>query len=220
MRTFLSLAIFAITISASASSFEGTAQLDFSNVYGNTNVGIYEMKVGFTPKTSISESKLSFNIHQDDGYFTCNTSANFKIGTLNFSLKNLVTGESTFVNEVIIASVGKQFDGQVCDENILDLGGNQTLYALTGPKDAIVLNVKAPFDYKMVGVYLSPFNGYLNLKGNLMINGDKLLLNPSKLLTMDSILSTNSGHLTATYYVFAQKEATSLSLATGMVDLN
>lgn len=218
MKTFLTLALLAI--SASVSAFEQTATLDFSNLYGKTDAGVYEMKVTFTPKTTNSESTLSFNTHQDDGWFTCTTTASFEIGEMNFSLVNVKNGWTKNITRKISAGVSNQVDGTECDTSIEKLAGKQVVYSLIGLQEPIVLDVKAPFEYKSVGVYLAPFNGYLNLESDLTVVGNKLVLNPSELLTARSILPMNANNSSVTYYVYAVDGATTLSLGTGLIKFN
>lgn len=215
MKTFLASALLALSFNVSA--FEQSAILDFSKLYGKTNVGVYQMTAKFTQKTTKSESTLSFNVHQDDGYFTCNTTANFEIGQLEVTLKNIGNGKTYKVSNPVIAGVTKTVDGQECDTSIENLAGKQIVYSQIGPKTAILLDVAAPYDYEAVGVWLAPFNGYLNLESDLTVVGNKLVMDPSDLLTKRSILSTNTQNASVTYYVFAQKESTTLSLGNGLI---
>ncbi len=215
MKTFLASALIAMSLNTFA--FEQSAALDFSNLYGNTNAGVYEMTAKFTPKTTKSESTLSFSVRQDDGYFTCSTTANFEIGQMDLTLKNTLNGKTYKVSNPVFAGVSKTVDGQECDTSIENLAGIQSVYAQIAPKNAIALDVVAPFDYKSVAVWLAPFNGYLYLVSDLSIVGNKLVMDPSNLLTKESILSNNTQNASVTYYVFAQKEATQLSLGTGLI---
>lgn len=215
MKTILATALLSLSLNVMA--FEQRAILDFSNLYGNTNAGVYEMTAELTPKKTLSESALSYSTRQDDGQFSCTTTASFEIGEMNFTLKNIKDGKIINIKNQVFAGVSKTTDGYDCDSTIEDLAGEQVVYSQIGPKGPIALDVVAPFDYKSVGVYLAPFNGYLNLPVNVKIAGDKLVINPSKLLTEKLILDNNTQNSSVTYYVFAQKDATTLSLGTGLI---
>lgn len=214
MKKFLALAL--LSLSFNTQAFDQLAKLDFSNLYGNTNAGIYEMKVSFEPKKSISTSGLTFSTHRDDNDLYCVTTATFEVGTMNMSVVNVLNGWTTSVTKKVSASVSIQSEDETCETNIEKLAGKQALYASLS-LDAITLPVKAPFDYKTVGMYLAPFNGYLYLNSTVEVNGDKLVVNPSELLTEASIKTSNTNNASVTYYVFATKEATTLSLGTGLI---
>lgn len=215
MKTILSLAL--LLSSMTAFAFEQKATLDFTNLYGKTDAGLYEMTVVLNAKKTLSESTLSFKTVRDDQYLFCVTTATFDIGEMNFSLVEKRNGWSKNITTKVTAEISIQSEDETCETNLEKFAGNQSLYASLNLNQPIALDVKAPFDYKAVGAYLAPFNGYLYLNSNVEVKGNKLSLNPSKLLDAASILSTNSNNSSVTYYVFAQKEATTLSLGTGLI---
>ena len=215
MKTLLTMAT--LSMSFNIFALERSVTLDFSNLYGNTNAGIYEMKVNFIPKTTKSESTLDFHISNDDGYYSCTTSANFEIGKESLTLTNKNNGEVQKFETIIFGSVSSVVDGEDCDTSIDKLKGTQGLYSRVGFNKPFLLNVKAPFDYQAVGVYLEPFNGYLNIEADLSISGNKLVLDPSNLLTERSVMPLNDYNSSVTYYVYATKDTTTLSLGTGLI---
>ena len=215
MKTILSLAL--LVSSMTAFAFEQKATLDFTNLYGKTDAGLYEMTVNLNAKKTLSESVLTFSTHRDDNDLYCVTTATFEIGEMNFSLVEKRTGWVQNITKKVTATLSVQSADETCETDIEKFAGNQSLYATLGLNIDITLPVKAPFDYKRVGTYLAPFNGYLYLNTLVEVKGDKLSLNPSKLFDAASILSTNSNNSSVTYYVFAQKEATTLSLGTGLI---
>lgn len=215
MKMMLSIALLLASVSSFA--FEQKATLDFTNLYGNTNAGLYEMKANLTAKKSVSETTLSFGTHRDDNDLYCVTTAKFEIGEMNFTLTNKKDGWSKNITKKVFATISNQSSDESCETNLEAFSGNQVIYATLGLGEPIALPVKAPFDYDSVGVYLAPFNGYLYLNAQVAVKGEKLVINPSDLLTKGSILSTNTQNSSVTYYVFAQKEGTSLSLGTGLI---
>lgn len=215
MKTILALSLMLISLNISA--YEQKVSLDFTNLYGPTNAGLYEMKVNFIAKKTLSKSTLSFDTVRDDNDLYCVTTASFEVGVMDFSLTNVKTGWTKNISKTIIASISTQSDNETCETDIEKFTGNQRVYALLGLNEAILLPVKAPFDYETVEVYLAPFNGYLNLQTNIEVDGDKLVINPSELFTARSIQTTNAYNSSVTYFVYAQQEATTLSLGTGLI---
>ncbi|AUN98196.1 hypothetical protein C0V70_08775 [Bacteriovorax stolpii] len=215
MKTMLSLALLLTSISSFA--FEQKATLDFTNTYANTNAGLYEMTVNLSAKKTVSETTLSFSTHRDDNDLFCVTTANFEVGEMNFKLADKNTGWTKNITKKVFASITHQSDDETCETNLEKFAGSTNLYASLSLEGAIALPVKAPFDYTSVGVWLSPFNGYLYLNANVEVKGTKLSLDPSELLTSRSILSTNVDNKAVGYFVYASKEATTLSLAVGQV---
>lgn len=218
MKTILGL--LALTLSLNVSAYVRDAELDFSNVYGNTNVGEFLVKVEFSPKKTLSVSSLTNNTVRDDNDLYCVTNATFEIGEMNFFLVNKTTGWAKIMKKKITASVSSQSTTAECNNDINQFAGAQAVYATLGLNEAIALPVKKlPFDYESVGVHLAPFNGYLYLNANITVENNKLVLDPSNLLTKETIEATNTNNDTMSYFLFAKKEATTLSLAVGLVDL-
>ena len=215
MKSLIACALLMTTFNIFA--FERTTSLDLRNLYASTNAGEYIIKVEFTAKTSKSESTLSFSTRQDDGITYCTTSAYFDIGTMKFSMINKKTGETTNIVSPVVGSVYSTVESSECDTSIEKFQGKQIVYSQVGLKNPIALNTKAPFDYKSVEIYIQPFNGYLNVEADLVVSENKLILDPSELMTERSIMPRNSYNSTVTYYVYAQKEAETLSLGTGLV---
>lgn len=216
MKTFLGF--LALTLSLNVSAYVRDAELNFSNVYGNTNVGEFLVKVEFSPKKTLSVSSLTNNLVRDDNDLYCVTSANFEIGEMNFYLVNKTTGWAKVLKKKITASVSSQSETSECNNDINQFAGAQALYATLGINEAITLPTKAPFDYETVGVHLAPFNGYLYLNANVVVENNKLVVDPSNLLTKETIEATNTTNESVSYFLFARKESSTLSLAVGLAD--
>lgn len=215
MKTMLFIAGLFLNINVYA--FTQNATLDFTNLYANTNAGKYTMSVTLTPKTTKSFSGLTYSNHRDDNDIYCVTTAKFEVGQMLFTLKNVETGWTFQTARAVEASISFQSDSETCMTDISKFAGSQSLYAGLGLNQEITLPVKAPFDYQKVGTYLAPFNGYLYLNADLQVSEGQLAINPSKLLTEKSIEATNKNNALVTYYVFAAKEATTMSLGNGLI---
>lgn len=215
MKYLLALAAFTVTINVNA--FTQKAALDFTNLYGKTNAGLYEMSTTFTPKVTKSLSGLTYSTHRDDNDLFCVTTAKFEIGQMLFTLKDVKTGWTFTTAKTINASISIQSDDESCVTDLSKFTGNHSLYATLGLHESIALPVKAPFDYEKVAAYLSPFNGYLYLNADLQVADGQLTIDPSQMLTEKSILSQNKQNSSVTYYVFASKESTQLSLGNGLI---
>lgn len=214
MKTALFILGFIININVYA--FTQSTTLDFTNLYGNTNAGKYEMNVTFTPKVTQSVSSLSFSTHRDDNDLYCVTSAKFEVGQMLFTLKDVQSGWTFQTAKTLEGSVSYQSDSETCEKDLSKFSGNLSLYTSLSLQE-ITLPVKAPFDYVKVGTYLAPFNGYLYLNAEIKTSAGQLVIDPSKLLTEKNILSQNKQNASVTYYVFATKEATTLSLGNGLI---
>lgn len=215
MKKILFIASLFLNINVYA--FTQNATLDFTHLYNNTNAGKYEMSVTFSSKTTPSVSDLKFSTHRDDNDLYCVTEAQFEIGQMTFSLTNVKTGWNFTTSKAVLASVSHQSDDETCVTDVNFFAGRTTLWAAVGLNQAIELPVSAPVGYDRVATYLSPFNGYLNLNADLTAVNGKLVVNPSQLLTEKSITSQKTQNASVTYYVFASKENTSLSLGTGLI---
>jgi len=211
------LALAAFTVSINVNAFTQKAALDFTNLYGKTNAGLYEMSVTFTPKATKSFSSLTFSTQRDDNELFCVTTAKFEIGQMLFTLTDVKTGWTFTTAKTITAAISLQSENENCENDISKFTGSQNLYATLGLNEAILLPVKAPFGYQTVATYLSPFNGYLYLNTAIKSADTQLTIDPSQLLTEKSIASQNKQNSSVTYYVFATKETTTLSLGTGLI---
>lgn len=210
---------FFLIISLKSFAEDQTALLDFSHLYGNLDAGVYEMKASFVSKETPSKSSLSFHQNNEGDYSTCTTFANFEIGKVKIVLRNLKNAQSYETSKTIFASAAIGVEGEQCETSLEKFHGVQSIYALTGLEKPIELLVKAPKGYDSVSVFLSVFNGYLNLQGNLSIDENMLVLDPKDLLGEKSIMS-NAEHASVVYYVFAQNKTSTLSLGTGSSPLN
>lgn len=215
MKTMLFIAGLFLNINVYA--FTQNATLDFTNLYNNTNAGKYEMSVTFTSKSTPSVSDLKFSTHRDDNDLYCVTEAQFEIGQMTFSLTDVKTGWSFITSKAVLATASHQSENETCVTDVNFFADRKTLWASVGLNQAIELPVQAPKGYDRVATYLSPFNGYLTLAADLTAVNGKLVINPSQLLTAKSITSHNTQNASVTYYVFASKENTSLSLGTGLI---
>lgn len=215
MKTMLFIA--ALFLNVNVYAFTQNATLDFTDLYDSTNAGKYEMSVTFVSKTTPSVSALKFSTHRDDNDLYCVTEAQFEIGQMTFSLTDAKTGWSFILSKAVLATVSHQADDETCVTDANFFAGEKTLWAQVGLNQAIELPAAAPIGYDRVAAYLSPFNGYLNLAANLKVVNGQLVVNPSELLTAKSITSQNTQNASVTYYVFASKENTSLSVGTGLI---
>lgn len=215
MKTIVFIAGLFLNINVYA--FTQNATLDFTNLYANTNAGKYDMSASFTAKTTKSNSALTFSTHRDDNDLYCVTSAKFEVGQMLFTLKDATTGWTFTTARTISAVISYQADSEVCETDISKFLGKQTLYASLGLNEEILLPVKAPFDYQTVSAYLAPFNGYLYLTTSLQNDNGQLSIDPSQLLTEKTIRAENKQNSSVTYYVFAAKDATTLSLGNGLI---
>lgn len=215
MKKILFIASLFLNINVYA--FTQNATLDFTNLYNNTNTGKYEMSVTFSSKATTSVSDLRFSTHRDDNDLYCVTEAQFEIGQMTFSLTNVKTGWNFIMSKAVLATVSHQSDDETCVTDANFFADRKTLWAAVGLNQAIELPVQAPYDYDRIATYLSPFNGYLTLTADLNAVNGKLVVNPSQLLSEKSITSQNTQNASITYYVFASKEATTLSLGTGLI---
>ncbi|MCM2352339.1 MAG: hypothetical protein NDI63_01895 [Pseudobdellovibrio sp.] len=215
MKTVLFIAGLFLNINVYA--FTQNATLDFTNLYNSTNAGKYEMSITFISKTTPSVGALKFSTHRDDNDLYCVTEAQFEVGQMTFSLTDVKTGWNFILSKAVLATVSHQADNETCITDVNFFAGEKTLWAQVGLNQAIELPVAAPVGYERVAAYLSPFNGYLNLAAKLTVVNGQLVVNPSTLLTAKSITSQNTQNASVTYYVFASKENTSLSLGTGLI---
>ena len=215
MKTLFTIGLLLFSLKSFA--FSQSAILDFSKLYGNTDAGVIEASVTFSPKMNVSRSDLATTSRHDDGMIFCVTSAQFDLGEMTMTLVNNKTGWTKSFTKKIIGTLSTENEGEVCNATIEDFAGKQVLYSLTGLGQAIELPVKAPFEYTSVGMYLEPFNGYLYLEADVVVDHDMLKIRPSKLLTADSITTRNQQNASVTYYVFAKNEVSTLSLGTGLV---
>lgn len=198
-------------------AFTQNVSLDFTNLYNHTNAGKYEMSVVFSAKATPSTSDLKFSTHRDDNDLYCVTEAQFEIGQMTFSLTNVQTGWSFITTQTVLATTSHQSENETCVTDVNFFTGQKTLWAAVGLNQAIELPVQAPKGYNRIATYLSPFNGYLTLNADLTAVNGKLVINPNQLLTTKNITSQNTQNASVTYYVFASKENTSLSLGTGLI---
>ncbi len=198
-------------------AFSQKVTLDLTKLYGSTDAGVIEASFTFSPKQSTSRSYLETSNRNDDGMIFCVTSAHFDLGEMSVNLVNKKSGWTKSFTKKIAGSITAQNEGELCNATIEDFVGKQVVYSLVGLNQAIELPVKAPFDYTTVGMYLEPFNGYLNLAAEVTVDHDMLKINPAKFFTADEVTSLNQQNASATYYVFAQNRASTLSLGTGLV---
>lgn len=216
MKSFLALTL-AVT-SFSSFAFEKNATLDLTNVYGNNDVGLYEVIIEFTSKKTLSESSLKTASTYDDGSVTCTTSAEFEIGTMKLTMINKKTELPKSFTKKIMATVSYQSANEVCITSLETFTGVQLSYSSLGI-DSIVLPVQAPLNYKEVLVYLAPYSGFFELKTGIQIANNKLVVNPSALMTEANVLELNAHHANLSYFVVAKNESGSLSLANGLTPL-
>lgn len=216
MKIILSLAAFFITLNVYA--FTQNANLDFTNLYGNTNAGQYDLRVTFIPKTTKSFSSLTYSTQRDDNNIYCLTTAKFEIGDMLFTLKDIHTGWTFTTTKNLQASYSHLSENETCINDATKFVGLKSLYAQINLNEAIFLPAKGPFGYPNIGAYLNPFNGYLNLNAEIKTGDFELTIDPSQMLTEKNIKASNVQNNSLTYYVFANNESTTtLSLGTGLI---
>lgn len=216
MKTILVLAL-AVT-SFSSLAFERNATLDLENVYGNNNVGLYNVVVEFASKKTLSESSLSTELVYDDGSVNCITSALFDIGEMKLTLIDKKDGYTKSYVKKITAQIKHTSPTEKCIATLEDFTGKQVTYADLGIQ-SITLPVKAPKNYKSVLINLAPYSGFFELNTTIKSVNGKLAVDPSNLLAEGSVLELNSRHENLTYYVQAISDSGSLSLASGLTPL-
>ena len=214
MKTILLVASLLININAYA--FTQNAALDFTNLYGNTNAGVYEISVTFISKTTPSNSELTFSNHRDDNYLYCVTKAEFEMGKMIFTMTSKDSDWTFTTTKPVIADISHQSEDENCMTDLTKFTGEQRLYSALGLKQ-IELPTKAPFEYEKVYAFITPFNGYLYLSADVKLVDGQLVADPSHSLSEKSITSLNKNNAAVSYYVYATKDSTSLSLGTGLV---
>lgn len=216
MKSFLALALLVTSVSSFA--FEKNAVLDLTNVYGNNNAGLYDVKVEFASKKSLSESSLKTETIYDDGMVNCKTTAAFEVGQMRLTLVNKKDGYTKSYTKNIVATLTHTSPSEKCTATLDTFKGTQVSYASLGI-NSINLQVKAPKNYTAVLANLAPFSGFLELNTDIQVVDGKLVLDPSNLLSEESALELNSNHSNLSYYVQATGDAGSLSLASGLTPL-
>ena len=215
MRILLALTAFLVSVNVNA--FTQKADLDFTNLYGNTNAGHYEMSVTFSPKTTKSFSGIVFEQHRFDNEIICVSTAKFEVGQMLFTLTDKKTGWTFTKAKNVLATVARQSLNENCENDISKFVGTHPLYVGVNLEEAITLPARAPFDYQSVATYLAPFNGYLYIDTAIKLEGLQLAIDPSQILTEKAITTQNKTNASVTYYVFATKDSTTLSLDTGLI---
>jgi hypothetical protein len=216
MKTFLALAL--VVTSFSSFAFERSATLDLTKIYGNINAGLYDVVVEFASKKTLSESSLKTETVYDDGNVSCKTSAAFDVGEMRLTLINKKDGYIKSYTKNIVANVTRISPSENCIANLNTFRGTQISYASLGI-NSINLQVKAPKNYKSIIAHLAPFSGLFELKTDIQVVDGKLVIDPSNLLSEESILELNSNHSNLSYNIQATSDAGSLSLANGLTPL-
>lgn len=211
-----------IGFSLSGFAFEQTATLDFTNLYGKLDAGEYVVDVKLKPKKTLSTSKLTTSFERDDNDYTCITTAKFELGEMTFTISQKDSTWKKVMSEKIYATATHYASGEECDLSYENFLGPKKIYASMTLKNApLTLPVLAPPGYEAVQVYLTPFSGYLYLDTSIELKNDVLIINPSELLTSESIYPINAENASKIfYYVQAKNGASHLSLGNGYVDFN
>ncbi|AZZ36699.1 hypothetical protein CIK05_07820 [Bdellovibrio sp. qaytius] len=211
------LAVISLFISINAHAFTQKTELDFTNLYGNTNAGVYEMNVSFKPKTTKSFSGLTYSSQRIENQVYCVSTVSFEIGQMLLTLTDVKTGWSFTTAKPVFASTSIQSENETCINDATKFVGNQNLYASLNMNEPIQLPAKAPFDYEKVGAYINPYVGYLYLKTEIKTGDFEFTIDPSQMLTEKSITDQNKNNAAVTYYVFTTRAETTLALGTGLV---
>lgn len=214
--------ILTLLLSMSVFAFEQNVTLDFRNVYGNFNAGQYEAVVKLKSKKSQSFSALKTSFRRNDNDIFCLTTANFEVGEMIFKVSKQDSDWTKTSTQKIYGSVTHYSDTEKCDLSVDNFVGKKKLYVqVSTDQSPFIFPVKAPFDYEKVVAWLTPFGGYLYVDVVVQENNGVLSINPSTLLTEESINPQANENVTKFYYFLAAtKENSTLSLATGVVDFN
>ncbi len=203
-------------------AFEQKALLDFTNVYGDFNAGQYEAVVKLKSKKTPSFSALKTSFRRNDNDIFCLTTATFEVGELTFKVSKQDSDWTKISTQKIFGSVTHYSDTEKCDLSIENFVGRKKLYVqVSSDQGPFIFPVKAPYDYGKVVAWLTPFGGYLYVDFIVQENNGVLSINPSTLLTEESINPQANENVSKFYYFLAAtKENSTLSLATGVVDFN
>jgi hypothetical protein len=216
MKSFLALTL--VVTSFSSFAFEKSSILDLSKIYGNNNAGKYDVVVKFTSKKTPSESSLESALIYGDGMVNCITSAVFNIGEMKLTLIDKKDGYTKSYTKLVTGTVTHTSPSEKCTATLDTFSGSQVTYSSLGI-NSIILPVKAPANYKSVNAYLAPFSGFFELNTDIQVVDGKLVVNPTDLLTEQSVLELNSNRTNLTYYIQATGDTGSLSLANGTISL-
>lgn len=218
MKTFSALSLLLISITSFA--FEQRAELDFSSVYGGLNAGAYEVIVKLSSKVNLSKASIQTTLDRHDNDLTCTTSARFEVGEMHFSMRSTHQTWDRVKTQKIYGIVKHVVDGSHCDLSLENLKGSKTLYLVMSLNEGFIeLPVAAPRGYANVAVWITPFTGYLKLETEIWEENGELILDPSLLLSEDKIYPANDYNASKLhYYLTARKQATTLSLGSGVVE--
>lgn len=217
MKTLFGLSL--LTLSLSTLAFEQKAHLDFTSVYDNFNAGSYVSTVKLQSKASVSKAVIETSIERDDNDLFCTTTAKFEIGEMNFALVSTDKKWESKSTQKVYGFVTHRVEGSECDLSLDNLSGEKLLFVQVSLKGPIQLPVVAPYDYQKVSAWLTPFAGYLYANTTIKFANGELVIDPSGLLTRESVYPLNNENGSKYYYyVTATKESTTLSLATGSAE--
>ncbi|MBY0415317.1 MAG: hypothetical protein K2Q18_14190 [Bdellovibrionales bacterium] len=215
MKTILALC--PLVTSLNTFAFEKTATLDFTNLYGKTNLGHYDVKVTFNEKKTQSVGELSTYVLPDDGDIYCETTVAYNVGDIVMTITDRESGWSKTFTEVVTASQSAKTLGDECNTDLAQFVGKQTLYTRFNIGSYTKLNEVAFKGYEGIAAHFNPFNGYLLLNAEANVVNGKLVVDASEILSERSISETNINNNEVTYYVYAYKKASTLSLGTSSV---
>jgi hypothetical protein len=214
----LLLTILSITFTFSSLAVERSVTLNLSSLYDQFDAGLYHINTKISHKKTPSHSILTKRIKEDDGYWYCTTSAKFEVGEMTTVMIHDENNWKTSLNQKIYATISKTVEGKDCSHRLEDFSSTQKLYIRTSLEKPIQLPVIPPYDYKFVQAYITPFNGYLYSIAEIKLIDGVLVLNPSQLLSDESIAFYNNRNaFSLYYYVTAVKVMTTLSLGTDVV---
>ena len=220
MKMFATLGLFALSLSAFA--LEHSAKLDLTSLYNNINAGAYKVTVKLVSKPTLSQSGITTQISRDDNDYSCTTTAAFEVGEMTFSVTQIGTNWKKVTTQKVYGQVTHTVDGQTCDLSLENLAGQKSLHISVSPVEGIlVLPVKAPAGYSRVQTYLAPFAGYLYSMANVEIEGNKLVVDPSEILSERNLYPMMNSYnaFKLYYYVSAIEGSSGLSLGNGSVPL-
>ena len=219
MKMIAAFTLFALSLSAFAVT--KSVQADFTKLYGGYNAGSYKVDLKLVSKPTLSTGEITTQVSRFDNDYFCTTSAKFEVGQMTFSIAQNGTSWKKVTTQKIFGEVSHQVDGTECDLSLENLASQNTLNVTVTPQNnPVELPVKAFPGYEKTQVYLTPFDGYVNVDADIKIVNNSLVLNPAGLLSERSVFSRNTDNLRRMFfYVQSSTGSSHLSLGNGHISL-
>lgn len=196
--------------------------LDLSNLYGKTDAGRYFLSLALdTDKTAVLDINRSLSAAPGDEPWTepkvCLTDLNVIAGKATLILADVDKDESKTVIQTVRLYSSHYDESENCSsiEQILEKGITFTAYINMG---TVSLNRKAPYDYDKLESYISifPYGYSVTLQFKQVAKG-RYVATDLKSQLSSQVKRGNKEALS--YYIYAAKEQTTLSLGQGFIEL-